>query len=98
MVASLRHETLGFVLSVRTLEALHHHHSTLVFLCRKRAAKILKSFSRCTVSTSWYKAGRLRQAPTVGRAGAVSPHSRRKADLVLLKMLRIAAVRRSPLS
>ena len=44
-MASLRHETLGFVLSVRTLEALHRQHSTLVFLCRKRAAKIFKSFS-----------------------------------------------------
>ena len=45
MVASPRHETLGFVLSVRTLEALHRQHSTLKFLCHRRAAKIFKSFS-----------------------------------------------------
>ena len=44
--ASRRHETLGFVLSVRTVEALHRQHKTYVFLCRTRAAKIFKSFTQ----------------------------------------------------
>ena len=44
VVACPRHETLGFVLSVRTLEALHRQLQTYVFLCRTRAAKIFKSF------------------------------------------------------
>ena len=39
-VASCRRDTLDFVLSVRTLEALHRQHNTLVFLSRRRAAKI----------------------------------------------------------
>ena len=46
VVASRRHETLSFVLSVRTLEALHCQHNTLVFLCKKRAAKLFTGFSK----------------------------------------------------
>ena len=42
MESSPRHETLCFILSVRTLEALHRQHKTYVFLCRKSATKIFK--------------------------------------------------------
>ena len=45
-VASCRRDTLDFVLSVRTLEALHRQHNTLVFLSRRRAAKIFTCFSK----------------------------------------------------
>ena len=44
-VASRRHETLDFVLSVRTLEAHHRQHNMLVFLCLRTAVKIFKSLS-----------------------------------------------------
>ena len=45
-VASCRRDTLDFVLSVRTLEAHCRQHNTLVFLSRRRAAKIFTCFSK----------------------------------------------------
>ena len=45
-VASCRRDTLDFVLSVRTLEAHYRQHNTLVFLSRRRAAKIFTCFSK----------------------------------------------------
>ena len=50
-VASCRRDTLDFVLSVRTLEAQYRQHNTLVFLSRRRAAKIFTFFSTTEIGT-----------------------------------------------
>ena len=45
-VASRRHETVSFVLSVRIVAGLQGQHNAHVFLCRRRAARIFKGFSK----------------------------------------------------
>ena len=43
-VASCHHETLSFVLSVRTHAGFYGQHNVHVFLCRTRAANMFKGF------------------------------------------------------
>ena len=56
-VASCRHDTLDFVLSVRTLEALHRQHNTLVFLSRRRSGKKNLRASHNRASSHRYSTG-----------------------------------------
>ena len=66
-VASCRRDTLDFVLSVRTLEAQYRQHNTLVFLSRRRAAKIFTCFSKQSLVLlviGWQEQATANKSPT----------------------------------
>ena len=51
-VATLRNETLGFALTVRTLASLNGQHNAHVFLCQTGAANDFKVLSKQSLCPS----------------------------------------------